>query len=325
MIELWPLLLPVAAFSGWYLGRRERRSTQETANTPHACQSRKEYLVGLNYILNEQPDKAVDVFIQLLAVDNDTVETHLALGSLFRRRGETDRAIRIHQNLIAKPQLTPDQKRDALMALGRDYMSAGFIDRAERIFEEIAQQKSPQQALSLQYLLDLYQREHAWISCITAAKKLASITGKSHHQQIAHYYCECAEMALKKNNRKEAHVHVMEALKIDKYFVRAHLLLGQWAMQQEDYKAAVKAYEIIKKQDPRYLAEIAEPLLTCYHNVGAASKKQKLYDTVKAVLHEKPIYRCEQCGYSGKHLYWLCPSCKAWSTMNIIEEKNAVY
>jgi lipopolysaccharide biosynthesis regulator YciM len=126
MINLWPLLLPAAAWSGWWVAKRsssDKASHQATRLT-------HEYVVGLNYLLNEQADKAVDIFIKLLDVDSETVETHLALGSLFRRRGEVDRAIRIHQNLIARPQLTVHERKEALMALGQDYMSAGVFDRA---------------------------------------------------------------------------------------------------------------------------------------------------------------------------------------------------
>ena len=130
MINLWPLLLPAAAWSGWWVANRNNSSK----NTGVHNRLSREYVVGLNYLLNEQSDKAVDIFIKLLEVDSDTVETHLALGSLFRRRGEVDRAIRIHQNLIARPQLSLLQRKEALMALGQDYMSAGVFDRAERIF-----------------------------------------------------------------------------------------------------------------------------------------------------------------------------------------------
>ena len=135
MINLWPLLLPAAAYSGWWLAKRND-TLNDSAQTNHLS---REYVVGLNYLLNEQPDKAVDIFIKLLEVDSETVETHLALGSLFRRRGEVDRAIRIHQNLIARPQLSAIQRKEALMALGQDYMSAGFFDRAERIFIEVVE------------------------------------------------------------------------------------------------------------------------------------------------------------------------------------------
>src|SRR6478609_9594774 len=128
MINLWPLLLPAAAWSGWWLAHRSFSEKRVAVSNRLS----REYVVGLNYLLNEQSDKAVDIFIKLLEVDSDTVETHLALGSLFRRRGEVDRAISIHQNLIARPQLSLLQRKEALMALGQDYMGAGVFDRAER-------------------------------------------------------------------------------------------------------------------------------------------------------------------------------------------------
>lgn len=129
MTDLLFLLLPVAAASGWLMASR-----REVADKLQLNRVPKDYLVGLNFLLNEQPDRALDVFIKMLEVDNDTVETHLALGSLFRRRGEVDRAIRIHQNLIARPHLNKQQRILALLELGQDYMRAGVLDRAERIF-----------------------------------------------------------------------------------------------------------------------------------------------------------------------------------------------
>jgi lipopolysaccharide assembly protein B len=381
MIDIWwPLLLPIAAYSGWYLARRSlSRSTK--------AQPFKEYFVGLNYLLNEQSDKALDVFIKLLDVDSDTIETHLALGSLFRRRGETDRAIRIHQNLIARPQLLPDQKMEALMALGQDYMSAGFFDRAERIFGELSESKGKHQALCLENLLDLYQSEKAWGQCIETAKKLEKITDKSLDKQIAHYYCECAQLCIEQNNQTEAHCCLKKAVNRDKSSARATLLQGALEMQQQNYKQAIKTYKKIRNQDPDYLSEVIEPLIKCFQKIGkedecvlyfketmanyprvpllvfltthqqkisnteqaldfmaeqlsqypsvrglnqlitwylettygkVRTKLQMLYNITNKLLENKPVYCCCQCGYSGKYLHWLCPSCKKWSTMKPI-------
>src|SRR3990172_9805738 len=126
MLQLLLLLLPIAAISGWITGYRHRKSTEVEIDGSFIP---SDYFVGLNFLINEQPDKAVDVFIKMLEVNSDTVETHLALGSLFRRRGEVDRAIRIHQNLISRPQLARDERSIALMELGMDYMRAGLLDR----------------------------------------------------------------------------------------------------------------------------------------------------------------------------------------------------
>src|SRR3990167_1271396 len=155
MLQYLFALLPVAATCGWLLGRQ--KSNKESSGRV-SFKVRRDYFKGLNYLINEQPDKAVDVFIKLLEVDSDTVETHLALGSLFRRRGEVERAIRIHQNIIARPQLSLRDRKEALMALGQDYMSAGLFDRAERIFLEVVEIRAhSEQALKL--LLHIYQQD----------------------------------------------------------------------------------------------------------------------------------------------------------------------
>lgn len=378
----WPLLLPIAAFSGWYLARRQDAPSKKRIYKPA-----HEYFLGLNYLLNEQPDKAVDVFIKLLEVDSETVETHLALGSLFRRRGETDRAIRIHQNLIARPQLLPHQKTAALMALGQDYMRAGFFDRAEKIFKELAKNKGKHQVESLEKLIEIYQREKEWTACIETSKKLESITGTKLDVQVAHYYCEWAEISLSLKNYHDVYQYLKNAFYADKNSVRASLLLGKLEQDKKNYKAAIKAFKQIKKQDPDYLSEVIDPLIFCYQqikketecvvyfketmqeyprvpflfflasqikqNIGVEqaldflaeqlekhpsvkginqliawhlettygkvrTKLQVLYDMTNKLLSDKPIYRCIQCGFGGKHLHWLCPSCKEWSTMKPI-------
>ena len=124
------LLLPLVGVIAWLIGYKSHRRSSDK----RFAAFRHDYFTGLNYLINEQPDKAVDVFIKMIEVDSDTVETHLALGHLFRRRGEVDRAIRIHQNLIARPQLEKKQRLHALSELGLDYMNAGVLDRAERLF-----------------------------------------------------------------------------------------------------------------------------------------------------------------------------------------------
>lgn len=395
MLHLWPLLLPVAAYSGWRLARHSEVTEKKVHKKPlKKPKNINPYVEGLNYLLNEQSDKAVDVFIQLLETDNETIETHLILGSLFRRRGETDRAIRIHQNLMARPLLNKEQKIEALMALGRDYLSAGFIDRAERIFQELSTQKGKHQRQSFYYLTQLYQQEKAWEKCIEAMQRLKMIKSESNayhlekaipfdnlDHSIAHYYCECAEKIMP---QKKAADFLHQALQVDKNSVRASLLLGHLAMTDKAYSAAIKWYKNVKKQDPDYLSEVIEPLISCYQQLGQEEecvqyfketfrehprvsllfflaehiKKQEgmepaldflidqlhLYPSIKGLnqlvtwylgmtygkvhaklqmlhpimtklLSDKPIYRCLQCGYGGKYLYWLCPGCKEWSVM----------
>jgi len=383
MIHLWPLLLPAAAWSGWWVASRNY-SIKEKRTTHHFS---REYVVGLNYLLNEQPDKAVDVFIKLLEVDSDTVETHLALGSLFRRRGEVDRAIRIHQNLIARPQLTLQQRKESLMALGQDYMSAGVFDRAERIFTEVVELGGTREVSSLRGLLAIYQQEKAWEKALEIIKQLEASTGTSMHAQAAHYHCEIATHALKTSAYDKAYAAIKQALAIDKQSVRASLMLANLEMKNGRYKQAIRALKNVPEQDAEFLTEIIEPMVHCHRELEAMDecvdyleqtladhprasvifvvgeylrneksidiaidfvsdqlsrhpsirglnrliywhlesahgkvrdKLQMLYDITSKFLENKPIYRCEHCGYGGKLLHWHCPSCKQWSRMKPI-------
>src|SRR6476620_1368736 len=197
-MESFCLLLALAALAGaWYLGYQSKQKKHESEKLTLP----RDYLVGLNFLLNEEPDKAVDIFIKMLEVDSNTVETHLAVGKLFRRRGEVDRAIRIHQNLIARPQLDKIYREQSLYELGQDYLSAGMLDRAERIFLELVNTKSLS-AKALQTLIDIYQQEKDWEKAVQTAVQYESVTKQTMHTVIAHYYCEIGEIAFNKKQNE---------------------------------------------------------------------------------------------------------------------------
>lgn len=258
---IW-LLLPVAAASGWYAAKRSERSvkTQSSDYSPA-------YFKGLNYLLNEQPDKAIDVFVKLLEVDSDTVETHLALGNLFRRRGEVDRAIRIHQNLIARPTLNRTHRAQALLELGLDYMRAGLFDRAENLFIELEEMKSHQET-ALQNLLLIYQQEKDWEKCLQVAKRLEQISGRSYKTVQAYYYCELAEEAAHAADLTSAASHLKSAQGCDANCVRATLLKGKLEADQGACDSAIATLKLVEKQDVDYLPEILPLLLECYRRTG---------------------------------------------------------
>lgn len=273
-------LLPVASLSGWYLGRKGRDfGLPDLSNKLHS-----DYFLGLNYLINEEPDKAVDIFIRLVEVDSDTVETHLALGSLFRRRGEVDRAIRIHQNIIARPALAKNQRIQAMQSLGLDYLRAGVLDRAENIFQElISVGADPKQNFA--HLLNIYQQQKNWDAAINTAQKLEALIGKSKKKNIAHYYCELAEIAMQKNDLETAKKLLKKAVSIDKTNARTSLLFGKIAMKKQDYKSALKYYEQIKSQDPDYLSEAILPLIECY---GYLNNESGLVKYLHGCLKEHP-------------------------------------
>jgi lipopolysaccharide biosynthesis regulator YciM len=257
LILFW-LLLPLAAFSGWWVARRSSAKT-------HARMHRisPEYLTGLNFLLNEQPDKAVELFIRMLEVDSETVETHLALGSLFRRRGEVDRAIRIHQNLIARPNLSQAHRMESLYELGNDYMRAGVLDRAESLFLELVKLNHfvPE---SLKRLIHIYEREHDWDKAIEVAHKMQLVANVPMAETIAHYHCELAELALKNYQTEKSLRFIKRALAIHSRNVRAQILQGQHLSMQGQYKSAIRAFIRVKNRMPEYLSEIVTPLSQCY-------------------------------------------------------------
>lgn len=279
MLELLFLLLPLAAVSGWYAAYCQ--FTNSSLRKKHTCN--REYLRGLNYLLNEQSDKAVDTFIRILEVDTETVETHLALGVLFRRRGEIDRAIRLHQNLIARPHLSSALKLQALLALGRDYYCAGLLDRAERLFFEVVQHDDNESTrIAVRYLLEIYQQQKRWEIAIKQAKKISKWDSKI-FKSIAHYYCELALNSLNtQDNQKEAIRLLDLALKYDEYCVRANLIKGKLAIINEKWEQAILVYQAVKKQDPDYITETLEPLNQCYlqHQSGTMGLLNYLHETL---------------------------------------------
>lgn len=257
--HLWLLLLPLAAASGWYAAKKSSRRKDEDCSPMLASQ----YVKGLNFLLNEQTDKALEVFIQMVEVDRDTVETHLVLGSLFRRRGEVDRAIRIHQNLIARPSLDSSQKATALLELGKDYLKAGWLDRAESLFKELIH-SGRLRAEVYGHLRELYEQEREWSKAIEAAEQLQDATGESQGAVIAHYYCELAEIARKERDLPRSITAAKRALYHDRDCVRASTLLGDLAYGRADYKGAIKHYRRVLTQNPMFLSLVVPKLKDAY-------------------------------------------------------------
>lgn len=265
----------------WYLGYRARPQEEfsEGKNTLP-----RDYFIGLNFLLNEETDKAVDIFIKMLEVDSDTVETHLAVGKLFRRRGEVDRAIRIHQNLIARPQLERVYREQSLYELGQDYLSAGVLDRAERIFLELVGAKS-HSAQALRTLLDIYQQEKAWESAIDTAQKFEAVTRQNMQPVIAHHYCELADIAYARNEINLTLDYLDKSISADPACVRASLLQARIKMDAGEYKAALRILKRIKDQNPNYLSEALDMLASCYEHLD---QKEELVDYLKELADKYP-------------------------------------
>jgi lipopolysaccharide biosynthesis regulator YciM len=278
------LLLPLAAISGWVASRQDQRirSGKCGADIP------SDYFKGLNLLLNEQPDKAIEVFIKVLEVDSETVETHLMLGNLFRRRGEIERATRIHQNLIARPKLDRYQRSQALFELAQDYLKAGLLDRAENLLLEYAEvEKDPEPAL--RQLLYVYQQEKEWDQAIATAKRLSKASGETADEMIAHFLCEEAEEKVTNGNPDEALSLLKNALTKDPSSVRANILRGHIAHDAGDCRKAIGYWKKIEAQDRRYLPEVLDSMSTCFKETNNQAGWLKLLNKALEEDHAIPV------------------------------------
>ena len=257
------LLLPIAAATGWLVGRRggERHSEGQVSRLSTT------YFRGLNYLLNEQPDKAIEVFLRIAELDKETFETQVALGHLFRRRGEVDRAIRLHQALVQRPDLSDQQKVQALLALGEDYMRSGLHDRAETVFSDLVDldMRAPQ---ALKHLIGIYQAERDWDKAIENAVRFEELTGEAMGKLVAQFHCELADRHRAAGEVEEARADVAHAYEADANSVRAGILEGRIELDAGNDAAAIRAFERVARHDPDYLPEILPALLSCYERSG---------------------------------------------------------
>lgn len=261
-IELWWLLaLPLFFALGWMAARVDiRQIVSESRLLPAS------YFKGLNFLLNEEQDKAIEAFIEVAKVNPQTIELHFALGSLFRRRGEVERAIRMHQNLAEREDLAQEQKLQALLELAQDYLKAGLLDRAEELFVKL--DGTPHAETALRFLLEIYEQERDWHKAILTAEKLETLTGRSFQKEIANFHCEMAVRELMQSRPAEAQPHLTEALAHHRLCVRANMLLGDLERDLGNRPAAITAWQRIESQNPAYLSLVAERLLTAYREDG---------------------------------------------------------
>ena len=256
------LLLPLAALSGWVIGRRGGKLHSES-QVSHLSTT---YFRGLNYLLNEQPDKAIELFLHIAELDKETFETQVALGHLFRRRGEVDRAIRLHQALVQRNDLTDGQRVQALLALGEDYMKSGLLDRAETVFSELVElDLSP---LALKHLIGIYQAERDWSKAIENARRFEAATGEPMGRLVAHFECELADRLRASGDVGAAHAAVARAYEADANSVRAGMLEGRIELDAGNFAAAIRSFERVARSDPDYLPEVMPQLLECYAAAG---------------------------------------------------------
>jgi lipopolysaccharide biosynthesis regulator YciM len=279
MFEIAVMLLPVAAASGWYVAYKHYRVK---AVAPE--HENKNYFKGLNFLLNEQPDKAISVFIDLLEVDDETIEIHLALGTLFRQRGEVEKAIRLHQNLIARPQINQETRSNALKELGLDYMRAGMLGRAEIIFFEL-EKDTAFRVHAVTQLLSIFQQEKEWQQAIDYAVKLETIGATRQPVLLSQLYCELALLHQDEDGGVTARNDLRKALRIDPLCVRANVISAQFAIDKNEYKQALKAIMNISKQDKRFVIVYLDLILCCFNQLDKRKAKFNFLADLQADSH----------------------------------------
>jgi len=382
MLELLFLLLPVAAGYGWVMGRNSVRQAQRKSSSILT----KHYFKGLNFLLSDQPDKAVDTLIKMIDVNTANVETHISMGNFFRHRGELDRAIKIHQSLVSRDELDENFKAEALFELGRDYALAGFLERAESTFLKLLENDIYYTQAQIQ-LFGIYQTTKEWQRAIELAERMMQNNGDSEELccRLSHFYCEQA-LTLKAEPEVAAKL-LQNSISADENAIRPWLILAEIAIekndipQAEDYLKQVPLRDItwfseavpllqkcaeisgdtktleslleqyVSQCATAYLAKVKllanqesvesasdfllqqlqksptmrgfQTLLGLYIQTpallikdGSLSLLQKL---VEAQVLQRPKYRCSNCGFSGRKVHWLCPSCKTWGSMQPIK------
>lgn len=278
-------LFLLLAAAGWALGRFGERDAEEGAPPPLNI----DYLKGLNFLLNEQTDQALEHFLKMVRVDDRTIETHFALGSLFRRRGEIDRAIRIHQNIIARPDLAAEQRDQALLSLAKDYLRAGLLDRAEKLFVRLSQ-GSRYQVEALEQLCRIYEQEHEWQKAIDSGQKLEVLSGRSLELEIAHYYCELAEQAAANKDYTAARAFVKKAQSGRPRTHRGALTRAEIARDMDDTKTALRLYHRIIDENTYLITEALPQLVRTYSKDGST---EQLEQSLEAILKKNPALKSD--------------------------------
>jgi len=274
----WLLFIPIFFVLGWIAARVDiRQLISESRSLPRG------YFNGLNFLLNDQHDKAIDAFIEVVKMDPETVDLHFALGNLFRRRGETERAIRVHQNLLLRADLPAEQKLQATYELGQDYLKAGLLDRAEETFGLLINSSYSVQARRA--LLEIYQREKEWLRAIDAAYALQNSGAGTRQKEIAQFYCELAQDEILNTHRDAAVELLDKALVTDRSNVRATILRGDIYLSENQTELALQTWRRVEQQSAPHVTLVAQRIMDAYN---ALKRSQEGINLLKNYLEHSP-------------------------------------
>lgn len=277
MIELLFLLLPIAMAYGWFMGRNSIKQKDQTIKQDLSIK----YSTGLNYLLSNQKDKAIDSLLEALKVEDDSVEAHFAMANLFRKRGELDRALKVHEHLVRHGNLPTKDKQQAVFELGKDFLSAGLYDRAEIMFNKLL--KSSDYGLkSLTYLLQIFQSTKDWQQGISHQKLIVKFSDKRLLHTLANFYCEQATSAFEQDKFIEVIELLEQALKLDPNSCRANWLMAKIYENHKQCELACKCYQDIYQQDKEFFPDVIDQMHQCYLDLDASDEFfrfiKKVYD-----------------------------------------------
>lgn len=307
-IPLWSVaIFPALIFFLWLLFRFQKKDKRQQSTLS------SEYFKGLNYLLNDEQGKALDIFVKLVESNWDTIDTHFALGKIYRKNGEMDKAIKIHQGLIGRPSLPEKYRSKILLELGFDYLDAGWFDRAEGLFKEVLIEDKTSQVARHNLVL-IYQREKDWYKAIDIAAELFTENPILIGPMIAQYYCELAAIAQLKGDVGQLRHDANKALGFDSACVRATIFLAEQAERESDDKAAIGFYETIEAQDVESMTLVLNSMLACHarastfesfyqYLMGLARRHETLFlQTVTAEVLEKIKSKADSVNYLSEKL-----------------------
>ena len=258
----WLLFTPFILLALLWISRRGRSIKK---NNPRKLPS--EYFTGLNYLLNDEHGKALDIFVKLVETDWNLVDTHFALGKIFRKKGEIDKAIKIHQGLIARPSLPDKYRSKVLLELGYDYLAAGWFDRAEGLFKEVLIHDRKSEEAKRNLIL-IFQQEKDWHKAIDVGIDLFSEGKSDVGPMISQFYCELADIAKAKGDVSQLAYLSRQALHYDKGSIRALIFLANHEMDKKNYKQAVHYFKQVEKRDAEFFPVILDQLIECFYRIG---------------------------------------------------------
>lgn len=272
----------VALIVGWLLGNRSR-SQQTRPAMPAPLHD--EYFVGLNYLLSDRTDEAIDAFIRALEVNSETIPAYLALARLFRRKGDVERAIKVHQSLLARPDLSRSDSLKVQIALAKDYDAIGLLDRAETLLSDIVRQDPPVSTRNhtLRLLIKLYEKEREWFKATQASALLEPQARAEIAHEVAHYYCERAAHQINSDDLNEAQRLLEKAASTDPNCVRTSMLLAQLQMTHKDWKLAIKHLQRVEKQDVAFVSETVSMMRRCHDELGTNDELLRYFEHCMSV------------------------------------------